>query len=323
MDSVCRAMDSTALATVRCVGINQIRPKSCQHSIWISLNHKPALWQDTAWHKCSMLMAGTEVPSSSKDQFRPCIHWRVHWRLRWPPRWFWSWSRRDWLPQSNHNTDQVAWKAASVRNWQSSSNWWNWWTYFAWPGWCARRRRTKRILQAATRRGLEKMRDGSKVVFDLYHDFCWASTEVCFYLYSESVEVDVPTGIWAALSLALECYFLGCRSLDFKVESDDFCRQVLARRQQDGFLHCGPIHEDVRKFTAEAYPASGILAGFPCQARQHLFPILRFVCFRFQDISQAGSQAGLAGARSSLVAACWKIYDTLPPARRQKQFQCL
>ena len=52
-----------------------------------------------------------------------------------------------------------------------------------------------------------------------------------------------------------------------KVESDEYCRQVLARRQHDGFLHQGVIAHDVRSFDASGFDASGVLAGFPCQAR--------------------------------------------------------
>lgn len=54
-----------------------------------------------------------------------------------------------------------------------------------------------------------------------------------------------------------------------EVERDPFCQQVLRCRMRDGLLSQGDIIEDVRGFTPPKHVASratGLLAGFPCQA---------------------------------------------------------
>lgn len=73
------------------------------------------------------------------------------------------------------------------------------------------------------------------------------------------------------------------------VEFDAYCAQVLAQRQNDRTLEAFPIWSDIRSF--DGIPWRGIVdiisGGFPCQ-----------------DISLAGSGAGITGERSGL----WKEF---------------
>ena len=53
------------------------------------------------------------------------------------------------------------------------------------------------------------------------------------------------------------------------VESESYCRRVLAQRQKDGLLPKCPIQDDVRTVSgseARALGATGVGGGFPCQA---------------------------------------------------------
>ncbi len=82
---------------------------------------------------------------------------------------------------------------------------------------------------------------------------------------------------------------LGGRLLGWRtvcaVEYDPYARSVLLARQRDGHLERFPIWDDVRTFDGRLWRGSVdvISGGFPCQ-----------------DISCAGSGAGLKGARSGL-----------------------
>lgn len=69
------------------------------------------------------------------------------------------------------------------------------------------------------------------------------------------------------------------------VEINPHCRRVLEARQCDGILDSFPIHDDIRTFSGTAWRGrvDVVCGGFPCQ-----------------DISLAGSGAGLAGERSGL-----------------------
>jgi len=82
------------------------------------------------------------------------------------------------------------------------------------------------------------------------------------------------------------------------VEIDPFCRDVLLRRQMDGFLPRFPIWDDVRTFDGKPWRGfiDVISGGFPCQ-----------------DISCAGTREGLAGARSGLVYEMLRIVDEVRP----------
>ena len=55
--------------------------------------------------------------------------------------------------------------------------------------------------------------------------------------------------------------------LTLQVESDEYCRDVLAFRMADGFLSSGAIYSDITTYqpTAEEARAHGIVGGFPCQ----------------------------------------------------------
>jgi DNA (cytosine-5)-methyltransferase 1 len=69
------------------------------------------------------------------------------------------------------------------------------------------------------------------------------------------------------------------------VEIDGFCQSVLADRMQDGSICVAPIWDDIRTLQPEdlRFKTDIIFGGFPCQ-----------------DISCAGTGAGLEGKRSGL-----------------------
>ncbi len=82
------------------------------------------------------------------------------------------------------------------------------------------------------------------------------------------------------------------------VEIDAFCRSVLLQRQADGILPRFPVWDDVRTF--DGRPWAGcidvISAGFPCQ-----------------DISSAGTGAGIDGERSGLWSQVVRIAGEIRP----------
>ena len=82
------------------------------------------------------------------------------------------------------------------------------------------------------------------------------------------------------------------------VEIDEYCQQVLSARQEDGCFPWFPIFEDVQAF--DGRPWRGIVdvvaGGFPCQ-----------------DISVAGSGAGLDGERSGLWREMARIIGEVRP----------
>jgi DNA (cytosine-5)-methyltransferase 1 len=104
--------------------------------------------------------------------------------------------------------------------------------------------------------------------------------------------LDLFSGI-GGFSLGLER--AGMRTVAF-CEREPFCRQVLAERWP-GI----PCYDDVRTLTADRLAADGInvdaiCGGFPCQ-----------------DISVAGSGAGLGGARSGLWSEYARLIGELRP----------
>ena len=104
--------------------------------------------------------------------------------------------------------------------------------------------------------------------------------------------LDLFSGI-GGLSLGL--HRAGLRTVAF-CEIEPYCRSVLAER-----FPGVPIYDDVRGITAERLAADGIgvdvvAGGFPCQ-----------------DISFAGSGAGLAGERSGLWREMWRIVGDVRP----------
>lgn len=82
------------------------------------------------------------------------------------------------------------------------------------------------------------------------------------------------------------------------VERDAYASQVLAQRQNDGFLKPFPIWSDITTFDGK--PWKGIVdvisGGFPCQ-----------------DISSAGKGAGIDGARSGLWSEMARIIGEVRP----------
>jgi len=84
------------------------------------------------------------------------------------------------------------------------------------------------------------------------------------------------------------------------VELDAYCRRVLLARQRDGLLARFPIWDDVRTFDGKPWcgHVDVISGGFPCQ-----------------DISSAGTGAGLAGGRSGLWSEFARIIGEVRPSR--------
>lgn len=82
------------------------------------------------------------------------------------------------------------------------------------------------------------------------------------------------------------------------VEFDEYARAVLYARQRDGLLKPFPIWDDVRTFDGAPWRGSVdiISGGFPCQ-----------------DISSAGSRAGIEGERSGLWSEFARIIGEVRP----------
>ncbi|WP_432783679.1 DNA cytosine methyltransferase [Pseudomonas corrugata] len=94
-------------------------------------------------------------------------------------------------------------------------------------------------------------------------------------------------------------HLLGWRTV-CAVERDAYAAQVLAQRQNDGALPAFPIWSDVCSF--DGRPWRGLVdvvsGGFPCQ-----------------DISAAGTGAGIDGSRSGLWREMARIIDEVRPAK--------
>ncbi|WP_414146912.1 DNA cytosine methyltransferase [Erwinia sp. BNK-24-b] len=82
------------------------------------------------------------------------------------------------------------------------------------------------------------------------------------------------------------------------VERDAYAAQVLAQRQNDGILKPFPIWSDVCSFDGKSWRriVDVVSGGFPCQ-----------------DISAAGSGAGIEGSRSGLWRQMARIIDEVRP----------
>ncbi len=91
------------------------------------------------------------------------------------------------------------------------------------------------------------------------------------------------------LELGLERAGLG--PVIWQAESDPYCRRVLAKHWPG--VHC---YDDVQEITGSAERPDIICGGFPCQ-----------------DISNAGTRAGLAGERSGLWGQYARIIRELQP----------
>lgn len=95
---------------------------------------------------------------------------------------------------------------------------------------------------------------------------------------------------------------LGGRLLGWRticaVEINEYCREVLVRRQNEGHLEPFPVWDDVCTFDGRPWKGrvDVISGGFPCQ-----------------DISSAGRGAGIEGAKSSLWGHMARIISEVLP----------
>lgn len=101
--------------------------------------------------------------------------------------------------------------------------------------------------------------------------------------------LDLFSGI-GGFSYAAERLVGGFLTKQF-VEIDPYCCSVLFKHWPDV-----PIHDDVQTFTASIGSFDVITAGFPCQ-----------------DLSRAGKQAGLHGARSGLFYEVMRLAREIQP----------
>ena len=103
--------------------------------------------------------------------------------------------------------------------------------------------------------------------------------------------IDVFSGI-GGIGLALAPFvkpLLYC-------EWDKYCQLVLTARMRDGGIDKAPIHSDITTLHLSPYMKPKMIGGgFPCQ-----------------DISTAGNQLGMAGARSSLFFEIMRLVDESP-----------
>lgn len=82
------------------------------------------------------------------------------------------------------------------------------------------------------------------------------------------------------------------------VEINKYCRDVLRKNQKNGFLNRFDIYEDVRQFNGDQYRGKidTVCGGFPCQ-----------------DISAAGSGAGINGEQSRLFYELVRVCRAIEP----------
>lgn len=52
-----------------------------------------------------------------------------------------------------------------------------------------------------------------------------------------------------------------------QVESNPYCRDVLASRMEEGYLSKGKVYDDITTYqpTGEEQASDGLMGGFPCQ----------------------------------------------------------
>ena len=112
------------------------------------------------------------------------------------------------------------------------------------------------------------------------------------------------------------------------MEIDQDCREVIAARMREGYLHQAEIWKDVSEFQASPDTlAQGCGGGFPCQAAVICFihelnawqnrPLANLTC-AWQGISCGGKQRGLRDPRSSLLRHVFRVFDTIPSKQRPK-----
>ena len=130
---------------------------------------------------------------------------------------------------------------------------------------------------------------------------CFAEHVMGFPKNWTNIEQDVPnmpqeTELWPDERFAGTSLFSGVGGIELGVakavrttaycDADKHCAALLRKRQSEGLLPPGQVHEDVRGLKTEDVQGSEFMtAGFPCP-----------------DISGAGGHAGFGGQRSSLFA---------------------
>jgi DNA (cytosine-5)-methyltransferase 1 len=94
------------------------------------------------------------------------------------------------------------------------------------------------------------------------------------------------------------------------VELDPYCRSVLLARQRDGILEPFPVWDDMRTFSGRPWcgHVDIVTGGFPCQ-----------------DISVAGSGAGIDGTRSGLWMEMARVIreKVLPHGHRLRRIEVI
>ena len=107
------------------------------------------------------------------------------------------------------------------------------------------------------------------------------------------------------------------QSLTLKVEKSAFCRSVIEARVKDKLADEGPIWEDVSTVQPNQLgDATGICAGFPCQASSLSFPAVMILVVLFAGC-EWGRPSNIHERRANitgqaLVPALWwkKIYGS-------------
>ena len=106
---------------------------------------------------------------------------------------------------------------------------------------------------------------------------------------------------------------------NLEVESNDFCRKILTQRAAEKLLPQAPIFGDVTTFDIASVhgadaPVTGLLAGFPCQARVMFLWLNMLHFFQMcQGVSKAGRKKGLKDDRTKLFKHCWRVWDAASP----------